>query len=320
MLASNVEVQVKKIFKHAREGSYGTRDKYESVCNDFARHCHEKFKLNNLRNMGDKHIASYAKAMQERGLQGKTIKTNMGAIRYMHNRIDRPRYRELSENRQLQEKFELKFEKVKAINGNRAWTENEYNRMQEITRQMVVGKQSETAQVVSDCMVLSRTMGLRVAESACVHRSQAEQAIRTGIYQVGREAKNGKPREVPLSLEARRMFERRLAVTDRGQRLFVKPGDKAHHVINRMEKFIERHRDKVVTVEGIENRVDLRDGSTRELTWHGLRYGYVQDRMETEIIRHGHTWEEAAKTVSLEVGHNRTEVIKIYDGGATYQD
>lgn len=179
----------------------------------------------------------------------------------------------------------------------------------------MTGHTASTAQNVSDCMVLARTMGLRVAEAACARRSQAEHALRTGVYHIGKEAKNGRPRDVLLSAEARRMFERRLAVTDRGDRVFVRSGEKAHQVINRMEKFVERHREKVVTSEGVEQRIDLRDGSTRELTFHGLRYAYVQERMATEIDR-GRSWEEAAAIVSKEVGHNRTQIIKIYEAGA----
>lgn len=317
-MASNVEAQVAKIFKHAREGSFGTRDKYKAICRDFARHCHEKFRLNNIRNVSDKHVVSYVREMQQLALDPKTIKTKVGAIRYMHDRIDRPRYRELSDNRQLQEKYDIRFEKVKAVNGNRAWTSQEYEKMQQISGQMAKsGRYEETAQNVSDCMTLARTMGLRVAEAACARRSQAEQALRTGVYHVGKEAKNGRPREVPLSPEARKVFERRMAVTDRGNRLFVKPGDQAHKVINRMEKFIERHREKVVTTTGIEKRVDLRDGSARELTFHGLRYNYVQQRMGEEISK-GRIWEVAAEIVTQEIGHNRTQVLKIYEAGTDY--
>lgn len=233
----------------------------------------------------------------------------------MHSRIDRPRYLQLADNRLLENKYSVTFEQVKAVNGNRAWTKAEYEGMQGIARQNAVGPAADTAQNVTDCMILARTMGMRVAEAACARRSQAEHALRTGMYPIGKEAKNGRPREVPLSPEARRMFERRLAVTNRGDRLFVKSGEKAHQVINRMEKFVERHRDKVVTSDGVAKRVDLRDGSTRELTFHGLRYAYVQDRMASEIDR-GRTWEEAAAIVSKEVGHNRTQVIKIYEAGA----
>lgn len=297
-----------------REGSYATRDKYASVCRDFAKHCHEKYRLNNLRNISDKHLASYALSLQERGLESKTIKTNLGAIRFMHSRIDRPRYLQLADNRSLENKYNVPLEKVKAVNGDRAWTKSEYDRMQNIARQNITGPHGETARNVSDCMTLARSMGMRVAEAACARRSQVEHALRTGMYQVGKEAKNGRPREIPLSAEARRMFERRLVTVSRGDRIFIKPNERAHQVINRMEKFLERHRDKVVTQEGIDKRMDLRDGSTRELTFHGLRYSYVQERMLHEITE-GRTWEEAAAIVSQEVGHNRTEVIKIYEAG-----
>jgi site-specific recombinase XerD len=303
---TTAEVQVEKLFRHTRQGSYGTRARYQDSCMQFVRFCHEIFKLQNIRNLHDKHVAAFVKDRQQKGIDAKTIKNDLSTLRYLHDQVQKPRYT-ISDNKQLQQQYNIVLEKTPLVNGDRSWTRNEYEAMKKIA--MELGNQ-----IVADCMTLARTMGLRVTEAAAVSRSQAEHALRTGIYQVKGEAKNGKHREVPLSNEGRQIFERHLSITARGERLFIHPGEKTHQVVNRMEKFMEHHRDKVLTEEGEKQRIDQRDGSARSLTFHGLRYGYVQERMEQEITK-GFNMEQAALKVSQEVGHERTDVIKIYLGG-----
>lgn len=303
---STIEVQVEKIFKHTRQNSFGTRARYQDSCLQFVRYCMVKFKMQNIRNLHDKHVAAFVKERQENGIGARTIKNDLAALRYMHDQVQKPRHT-ISDNKQLQKQYNIVLEKTPVVNGDRSWTPSEYGEMQKIATEL--GNRN-----VADCMTLARSMGLRVTEAAAVSRAQAEHAIRTGIYQVKGEAKNGKHREVPLSKEGRQIFERRLALTARGERLFIRPGEKTHQVVNRMEKFIENHRHKVLTEEGESQRVDLRDGSARSLTFHGLRYGYVQDRMEQEIAK-GFKYDQAALIISKEVGHERIDVIKIYEGG-----
>ncbi|AOZ94844.1 tyrosine-type recombinase/integrase [Paenibacillus crassostreae] len=302
---SPCEVQVDKFFKHTRANSFATRDRYKDDCQQFSRFCSEKFKLQNIRNMNDKHVAAFIKDAQQKGLAPKTIKNKLSSLRYLHDLLDKPRY-QLSDNKQLQLQHGIKLAKTPQVNGDRSWTNEEYSRMKEISRDL--GNSN-----VADCMTLARTMGLRVTEAAAISRAQAEYAIRTGVYQVKGESKNGKHRQVPISPEGKAIFERRLVVTDRGNRLFIRTGERTHQVVNQMQKFVEYHRDKVKTVEGTETRLDKRDGSTRELTFHGLRYGYVQDRMREEVDR-GFSRDQAALIVSKEVGHERGDVIKIYEG------
>lgn len=69
----------------------------------------------------------------------------------------------------------------------------------------------------------------------------------------------------------------------------------------------------MTTSEGISSRINLKD-ATNPLTYHGLRYNYVQERMTAEQNK-GLSWDAAAKIVTREVGHGRIEVIKIYTNG-----
>lgn len=305
---TSVESQVEKIFRHTRSGSYGTRARYRDSCRAFARYVAENFRIQNLRNLSEKHVVAYIRHRQENGVAPKTVKNDLAAIRYMHDQIANPRYR-IGSNEELREKYGLVLDPTPSRNGNRAWTDEEYTAMKAHAER--AGRQD-----VVDVLTLCRTMGLRITEAVAVSRAQAENALRNGVYQVRGEAKNGKWREVPLSAEAREVFLRRLRDTPRGGRLFVPENRKTHEVVNELEKYLERHREQVETEEGVRLRTYMRVGEeerTHELTFHGLRYAYVQERIEQEMSR-GKTFEEAAAVVTKEVGHERLDVILTYMG------
>jgi len=304
---STIETQIEKIFRHTRQNSFATRDRYRDSNRQFAAFLHDRFKVQNIRNISDKHVVEYVQQRQQEGKSAKTIKNDLAAIRYLHDQVSNPRYT-LSDNKQLKEQHGLVLEKTPQITGDRAWTESEYKGMK------ILALQSRNREA-ADVMTLARTMGLRIAEAVAARRSQAEAALRTGIYPVQGEAKNGKHRSVRLSPEAREIFERRLQETPRGGRLFVPVGEKTHRVVNRLEKFLAYHRHKIESQEGRQQRTDRRDEVTsKPLTFHGLRYNYVQQQMNQEQER-GFSEEQAAAIVSQEVGHERTDVIAIYQGG-----
>ncbi|MBE1556961.1 integrase domain-containing protein [Sporosarcina limicola] len=114
---------------------------------------------------------------------------------------------------------------------------------------------TETAADVRDVMQLARTMGLRVTEAVAMSRSQVEQALKSGVYQVKNEAENGKWRQVPLSAQGRHVMESRIQNVPRGNRLFIRPGEKTHAAVNRVEKFLQNNRLQFETAEGRKNRM-----------------------------------------------------------------
>jgi integrase/recombinase XerD len=310
---SSLEQQVQKVFKHTRAGSYGTRAKYEGNAMRAAKWISQEFKLQSLKNLQDKHVAAYAKHLQAYDYKPKTIKDNLSAIRYMHDNAPQTKHT-LSDNRTLQQEYKFTIPKVQTIKGDRGWTNEEFSRMQEVT--IEVG--SQTAKDYHDVSVMARTMGLRVAEATLGDRSQAEEALRSGVYHIGKEAKNGRERDVKLSPEGRQVLEERVANTPRGGKLFVRTNEKSHHAIDRIEQFNKNHREKVETSGGKAQRTwtDKHQGKvyTNNLTVHGLRYNYIQDRVQQEMDK-GYNREQAAQIVTKEVGHNRADVIYIYLGG-----
>ncbi|WP_227013486.1 tyrosine-type recombinase/integrase [Paenibacillus psychroresistens] len=297
-----IEQQMEKIFKHAKTNSYGTQDRYMHSCIQFTAFCVDHFKLQNLRNISDKHLIAFIKHRQEDGISPKSLKNDLSAIRYMNYHTPKVR-QQISDNNGLKLKG-LDLEKTNPKNGDRAWTNQEYSNFKNFAEKL--GKD-----VVSDTLILSRTIGVRVTEAVACSRPQAINALKTGIYSVKGEAKNGKHREVSLSKEAREVFERKLKESNQ-YRLFIKDGEKTHEVVNKVQNFINYYRDRFTTLEGKKIRVDTRDPSkSHELTYHGLRYAYVKDRV-THFINKGLSLEEAYKLVTKEIGHERKEVIEIY--------
>lgn len=310
---SSIHRQLEAKFKHTRSGSYGTRARYKQSCTKFADFVNEKFKLQNLRNLQDKHIVAYIKYRQAQGISPKTIKSDLGAIRYLHDMLDNAKY-ELSDNATLAKEYDVFLDKTSAVKGDRAWMKAEYEgmlaKLDELSQQS--GSLGHTAKDMQYILPLCRTMGLRITEAVAMKRAQAEKALRTGIYEVKGEAKNGLHRSVPLSAEARAVLAVKMAETARGRLLFVREGEKVHQAVGRYEKLLERHGVGVITPEGREKR--CYNGKSNALTFHGLRYGYVQDRISEEMAKGLH-FEQAALHVTKEIGHSRVEIVKVYMGG-----
>ena len=87
------------------------------------------------------------------------------------------------------------------MKGDRAWTKEEYTgmlaKLDDLSRQ--TSNLGDTARHMKCILPICRTMGLRITEAVAMKRSQAEHALRTGVYEVKGEAKNGLYRSVPLS-------------------------------------------------------------------------------------------------------------------------
>lgn len=303
---STIEAQIEKVFRHTRQNSFATRDRYKDSCRQFAAFLHERFKVQNIRNLSDKHVVEYVQNRQQESKSAKTIKNDLAAIRYLHDQVSNPRYT-LSDNKQLKERHGLVLEDP-ANNGRQGLDGIRVQRDEDAGS---AGRKSRS----SRCNDLGTDNG--TADSGS--RSSSPIASRDGAsyrnLSGAGEAKNGKHRSVRLSPEARGIFERRLQETPRGGRLFVPVGEKTHRVVNRLEKFLAYHRHKIESTEGRQLRIDRRDEvNSKPLTFHGLRYNYVQQRMNQEQER-GFSEEQASAIVSQEVGHERTDVIAIYQGG-----
>jgi len=91
-----------------------------------------------------------------------------------------------------------------------------------------------------------------------------------------------------------------LAVTPRGHKLFVNPGDKTHLAMQRFEEFIRRHKPQIQD-----------PGSTRPMTFHGLRHTCAAEWYK-KYIESGDSELQAREKVSNLLGHGRDDVTRIY--------
>lgn len=304
---SPLESQTKKLFRHIRTGSYKTRAQYMGKCLNFSRFCHNTYRVSNIRNINNDHLAAYILARQKDDIAGTTICDDLSAIRFLMDHVSSPRYK-ISTNAEIEEQYDLLLGNEPLNPGNRAWSISEYETFIQTCRNI-------SACNPIDVSILCITMGLRITEAVASTRSQAEYALRTREYQVKHEAKNGRWRKVPLSPVAEEMFLRRLPEVPRGGHLFLKPDQKTHLAVNEHEYFLRSIRSQIISEEGIRIRSIRKSAKpyTNELTWHGLRYSYAQIKMK-QLLQNGFKYNAARQIVSQDLGHNRLSVVEVYIG------
>ncbi|OWZ82742.1 integrase [Natranaerobius trueperi] len=306
---SNLERQLEKLYRHCNQSSKGYRIQSLKQTKEFARFIHDRFKVQNFKNISDKHLVDYIQYQQEiKQNTDDTIKNKLSSIRFWHDQVNRPRHT-LSDNKTLQEKYGFEFNQTPEIRKehNRAWTEQEYRNFKNLAEKM--GKD-----YISDAFTISREMGLRISEVTCLERRQVEYASRTGYLPVDRGTKGGKARVVPVTEDKKEVWEvlnRKMKETSRGERLFVEEGEKAHQKTEEIQNFIYNHRSKVETEEGQLLRYYNDSGRNTNMTMHGLRYLYAQERIKN-LREEYKSDSKVADVLTQEMGHNRTEVLKTY--------
>ena len=85
--------QLDKTARHNRQGSFKTKKRYYDAMKRFCRFLADNFHLQKLANVNGKHLAAYVIYMQEQGMSASTIKTDLAAIRFFHDKMDRAKYR-----------------------------------------------------------------------------------------------------------------------------------------------------------------------------------------------------------------------------------
>jgi len=98
--SGNLLAQLDKLQRHNRQGSFKTKERYYEAMKRFCNFVSVQFNLQKLANISDKHIIAYVADMQERELAASTIKTELAAIRFWHDKISDARH-ELPTNDKL---------------------------------------------------------------------------------------------------------------------------------------------------------------------------------------------------------------------------
>ena len=277
--------QLDKLARHNRQGSYRTKERYYEAFKRFCTFLADEFHLQKLENISGKHLTSYALWMQESGKSASTIKTDLAAIRFFHDKMSRPKY-------QLPTNDELAVELERRCFGgvDRTWSSVEFNKM--------LGKAlAEDRYDFILALYLGRYAGLRIHECFRIDTAIAEQALRENAITV--KGKGGKLRTVPINEQIAVGLRIQLARTERGHKLLVTDHMPTDQAIRQLQRFI------------IKQRADIQETTDPPLTFHGLRHTYAAETYQ-RLIDTGTSSLDAHLTVSRLLGHERPDVTDIY--------
>lgn len=278
--------QLDKVARHNRQGSFRTKERYYEGMQRFCKFLSEQYRLQKLANINGKHLTAYALYLQEEGKSASTIKTDLAAIRFFHDKMERTKYR-LPSNDELA--VELECRRFGGI--DRTWSVREFHRF--LATCMADGHEDFAA---ISCMTWYA--GLRIHESFRIDTATAEQALRENAITI--KGKGGKIRTVPINESISIELKKLLAITPRGHKLFVPDGVPTDIAIARLQQYIYRVRPQIQD-----------EGSARPMTHHGLRHSFAA-RMYQESIDSGMSPLNASLRVSQLLGHERPDVTKGY--------
>lgn len=281
----NLQRQIIDIAKHVRQGSFKTRDRYQSAVERFCKHLAKEFKTQKFANIQDKHLESYIKELQNKGRNAGYIKTELSAIRFYHNKCQNTKF-ELSDN----EAFELEKREIGGV--DRSWSDKSFEEYVKLCERRGRYRDKSIA-------VLAKELGMRIHETLRIDKNTSEKALKEN--QIHIKGKNGKWRYVPMTDTAKQLLFEQMKEVSRGEKLFVKDGEKTHLIIKQVQNFINKNREKFMYEE--EGHADI--------TFHGIRHKYARQKYE-EFIKDGCSSYNARKKVSELLGHERDEVTHIY--------
>jgi len=265
-----------KLARHNRQGSFQTKARYYDACKRFCAFPADEFHLQKLVNISGKHLVSYVLYLQENDLAASTIKTDLAAIRFFHDKMSDSKY-ELPTNDEL--------------GVDRTWSNVEFNKM--LGRALGNDRWDYIL-----ALYLGRFAGLRIHECFRIDTATAEQALRENAITI--KGKGGKVRTVPIEDERiTTHLKRQLERTERGHKLLVPDGMPTDRAIHQLQLFI------------YSNRGDFQEDANRPLTFHGLRHTYAAEKYQ-KLIDGGMGSLDAHFAVSRLLGHERADVTDIY--------
>ena len=278
--------QLDKVARHNRQGSFRTKERYYEAMKRFCRFLAEYFRIQKLSNINAKHLNAYIIKMQEDGKSSSTIKTDLAAIRFFHDKMSQTKYR-LPSNDELS----VQLERRRFTGIDRTWTQEEFHRM--LTRALAEDRYDYIL-----ALYLARYAGLRIHECFRIDTAAAAQALKEMALTV--KGKGGKIRTVPINDAIFLAMQKQLGRTSRGHKLLVPDDLPTDIAIHRLQSFIATHRATIQTKD-----------VSHPLTFHGLRHTYAAETYQTLIDR-GVPPLEASLQVSRLLGHERKDVTNIY--------
>lgn len=279
--------QLDKLERHNRQGSYKTRQRYYEAMQRFCKFLADTFHLQKLANISGKHLVAYVRHLQEGGKSASTVKTDLAAIRFWHDKISEAKYN-LPSNADLSDQAPLERRRIGGI--DRHWTPEQFTAF-------VAACRGAGRDDYADIATITYYVGLRIHEVCRLDTAAVEAWERTGVLTV--KGKGGRVRSVPVEAGAAKQALRdRRAAVQRGHKLFVPDDTATDAYIYAFQNFLREHRPDQGT-------------NPRPLTHHGLRHSYAIRQYQTAVD--GGASEHRAKLdVSHLLGHGRADVTDVY--------
>lgn len=123
--------QLDKLERHNRQGSYKTRQRYYEAMQRFCKFLADTFRLQKLANISGKHLTAYVHHLQESGKSASTVKTDLAAIRFWHDKISEAKYK-LPSNADLSDQAPLERRRIGGM--DRHWTQEQFTAFVEACR------------------------------------------------------------------------------------------------------------------------------------------------------------------------------------------
>lgn len=277
--------QLDKLARHNRQGSFRTKERYYEAVKRFCAFLADQYHLQKLSNISGKHLTAYVLYLQEQGKSASTIKTDLAAIRFFHDKMD-TKY-QLPSNRELG----VELERRRFGKTDRTWSNAEWNRM--LGKALAADRYDYIL-----ALYLARYAGLRIHECFRIDTATAEQALQENAITV--KGKGGKIRTVPINKQISVALRKQLKRTARGHKLLVKDGVPTDQAIHQLQRFILVHRAETQDEE-----------SDRPMTFHGLRHTYAAETYR-KLVEGGMGELDAHFAVSHLLGHERADVTDVY--------
>ena len=279
----NLAFQLAKIVRNSNANKFGTRRRYLKAQERFIKHIGKKFKVQNIKNIKDKHLKSYSKFLKEKECTNQYIKTELSAIRFLHNDI--PNTRDiLKDSRVFNKKLGVSKVDSDATKIYRAWSKKEIKDMKKIAKKL-------NKNIIIQIIQLQISLGLKLDEAMTLKSYQVKNALKEGKLYIEKR-KVGITRSIPLDSESRKTLES----LDLSRRYCIVP-----------EEYLKKneiHKFKKSVQNFIYNNQE------RLLTTLGLRYTFAQRKYQ-EFIKSGLSKCESRLKVGSMLGLNPDIISKV---------
>ena len=285
----NLNYQLKQLCRRNREGSYNTQRDREHALTLIAEQLHDlRFRGMTAHSLKAKHVAALVRHWIENELNAGTIKNRMAAIRWWAEKVGlRDAVAKSNDHYGIPVRRFV----------------NDGSKARQVSTEQLARVQDEYVRM---SLELQQAFGLRREEAIKFRPSYADRGDRIVLKDTW--TKGGKAREVPVRTPEQR------AVLERAHRLAGKGS-----LIPAERRYIEQRRvyDRHTVNAGLSKMHGLRHGyaQARYLTltgWPSPAAGGPRSRALTTAQRESDR--RARLTISLELGHEREQIVSIYVG------